>query len=70
MECCRMSKFNCEVVKVLRSTEPDSNGNRVDLRVVRWNGKTDMSALAGRAVRLRFTLADADVYGVRFVGGG
>jgi len=36
-----MSDFKCTVLKVLSSTEPDSKGNRIDLRIVKWgdNGK-------------------------------
>jgi len=33
---------------------------------VSWNGNGDLSALAGRAVRVRFKLKDADVYALRF----
>ena len=35
-------------------------------RVVRWKGGPDMSALAGRPVRLRFVMKDADLYSLRF----
>ena len=35
-------------------------------RVVSWKGNTDVSALAGKAVRLRFILKDADLYSIRF----
>ena len=35
-------------------------------RVVSWKGNADVSALAGRAVRLRFILKDADLYSIRF----
>jgi len=35
-------------------------------RVVSWEGGSDVSALAGRPVRLRFVLKDADLYSVRF----
>ena len=31
-----------------------------------WRGKADVSALAGKPVRLRFVLKDADVYSLRF----
>jgi hypothetical protein len=34
--------------------------------VVRWKGGTDVSALAGKPVRLRFVLKDADVYALHF----
>lgn len=35
-------------------------------RVVAWKAGTDVSALAGRPVRLRFSLRDADVFSFRF----
>jgi hypothetical protein len=35
-------------------------------RVVTWKGGRDLSALAGRVVRLRFALQDADLYSLRF----
>ncbi len=35
-------------------------------RSVSWTGGTDTGALAGKAVRLRFLLKDADVYSFRF----
>ena len=34
--------------------------------VVAWNGETDVSALAGKPVRLRFWLNDADIYAFKF----
>ncbi len=35
-------------------------------RKVSWEGGADLSALAGKAVRLRFVLRDADLYAYRF----
>lgn len=35
-------------------------------RVVTWKGKRDVSNLAGRPVRLRFVMKDADLYALRF----
>jgi hypothetical protein len=35
-------------------------------RVVRWKGGSDVSALAGKPVRLRFVMKDADLYALRF----
>lgn len=35
-------------------------------RVVTWNAASDVSHLAGRPVRLRFVLNDADLYSLRF----
>lgn len=35
-------------------------------RVVRWNSGSDLSTLAGKPVRLRFRLSDADLYSIRF----
>ena len=40
-------------------------GNEIE-RVVRWRAGADVSALAGRAVRLRFAMNDADLYSLRF----
>lgn len=36
-------------------------------RVVAWKGGTDVSKLAGRPVRLRFVMKDADIYAFQFV---
>jgi hypothetical protein len=41
-------------------------GNEIE-REVTWGAGGDLSRLAGRAVRLVFRLADADVYSLRFV---
>ena len=35
-------------------------------RPVSWQGDADVSALAGKPVRLRFVLKDADVWAMRF----
>ena len=35
-------------------------------RIVRWKTGSDVSALAGKPVRLRFSMKDADLYSVRF----
>ena len=40
-------------------------GDELD-RVVRWKSGSDLSKLAGRPVRLRFVLQDADLYAIRF----
>ncbi|MFV2066909.1 MAG: malectin domain-containing carbohydrate-binding protein, partial [Pirellulales bacterium] len=37
-------------------------------RTVTWNGNSALSPLAGEAIRLRFVMADADVYAMRFAG--
>ena len=42
-------------------------GNEVE-RVVRWKSGSDVSRHAGRPVRLRFEMKDADVYSLRFRG--
>ena len=42
-------------------------GNELD-RTVSWGGSADVSRLAGQAVRLRFTLSDADLYAFKFQG--
>lgn len=33
---------------------------------VTWNGSSDVAALAGRPIRLRITMSDADIYAYRF----
>ena len=40
-------------------------GNEIE-RPVRWKSGTDVSALAGRPVRLRFVMRDARLYAFRF----
>ena len=34
--------------------------------VVHWKGKKDLARIAGRAVRLKLTMYDADLYSLRF----
>lgn len=38
------------------------------VREVKWKGATDLKAHAGKPVRLRFEMSDADLYSIRFVG--
>ena len=45
---------------------PEFFGDRRIEGVVSWEKGADVSALEGRAVRLRFELKDADVYSFRF----
>ncbi|MFN2352752.1 MAG: hypothetical protein ABR497_12490 [Kiritimatiellia bacterium] len=40
-------------------------GNEIE-HVVTWKGKPALSALAGKPVRLRVKLRDADLYSIRF----
>ena len=40
-------------------------GNELS-RVVSWKGRADLSALAGKPVRLRFVMKDADIFAFRF----
>ena len=35
-------------------------------RVVKWNGKSNVGVLAGKLVRLRFVMRDADLYAFQF----
>lgn len=42
-------------------------GNEIDRRV-RWRSESDVSALAGRPVRIRMRMKDADLYSFRFEG--
>ncbi len=44
-------------------------GNEIEHAVI-WPGGADVSALAGRPVRLRVQLQDADLYSIRFASGG
>ncbi len=44
---------------------PEMFGDEIE-GAVSWKGGGDLSALAGRPARLRFTLKDADVYAFRF----
>jgi hypothetical protein len=41
-------------------------GNEID-RKVRFGGKEDLSALAGKPIRIRFQLKDADLYALQFI---
>ena len=38
-------------------------------RIVRWKKGSDVSALAGQPVKLRFVLTDADLFAIQFKGG-
>ncbi len=44
---------------------PEIIGDEIH-HVVRWKGGSDVSALAGRPVRLRFVLRDADLFAIQF----
>ena len=44
---------------------PEIIGDQID-RVVAWKGGTDVSPLAGKAVRLRFVMKDANLYSLCF----
>jgi hypothetical protein len=35
-------------------------------RVVAWKGTSDVSKLAGKTVRLRFVMKDADLFAIKF----
>lgn len=41
-------------------------GNEIE-RVVTWKEGSDLAALAGRPIRLRFVMKDADLFAIRFV---
>jgi hypothetical protein len=41
-------------------------GNEIE-RVVRWKNGADVSSLAGKTVRLRFVMKDADLFAIQFV---
>jgi hypothetical protein len=40
-------------------------GDQIE-RTVTWKGQSDLSALAGQPIRLRFVMKDADLYSLRF----
>jgi hypothetical protein len=42
-------------------------GNEIE-RAVRWKSGSDVGGLAGRPVRLRFVMKDADLFAIRFAG--
>lgn len=44
---------------------PPIYGDEIE-HVVRWNSGSSVSALAGKSVRLRFEMLDADLYSIRF----
>jgi len=44
---------------------PEILGDKID-RLVSWNRGSDVTALAGRPLRLRFVMKDADLYALRF----
>jgi hypothetical protein len=44
---------------------PELIGNEIE-RAYRWKSGDDLSSLAGKPVRLRFVLKDADLYSLRF----
>ena len=44
---------------------PEIIGDRIDA-AVSWKSGPDVGALAGKPVRLRFVLKDADLYSLRF----
>ena len=46
---------------------PEMFGDEID-GTVRWSNGADVSSVAGRPVRLRFSLADADLYAFKFDG--
>ena len=48
----------------LDACEPVS-GDHIDVPLA-WNGSTDLSALRGKGVRLRFDLYKADLFAIRF----
>jgi len=44
---------------------PETWGDEIE-RAVEWKSGSDVSALAGKTVRLRFVMMDADLYSIRF----
>ena len=68
----RAAEPAADVQVVLRYSSAVRHGKQADVlrehvdRVVVWKGGSDVSALAGRPVRLRFRLKDANLYAFRF----
>ena len=44
---------------------PQIVGDKIE-QIVAWTSGSDLSGLAGKAVRLRFSMHDADLYSLRF----
>jgi hypothetical protein len=44
---------------------PEIIGDKIE-RTVSWKGGADVSALAGKPIRIRFAIKDADLYSVKF----
>ena len=44
---------------------PEIIGDEIS-RIVSWKGGDDVGSLAGKPVRLRFVMKDADLYSLRF----
>ena len=44
---------------------PEMFGDEIE-SVVLWKNGSDVSALAGKPVRMRFVMKDADLYSIRF----
>jgi hypothetical protein len=64
----RLELLNEDQLAIAGYTLEDADlliGDEVE-RVMSWQGQTDLSRLAGQAVRLRVQLKDADVYSFRF----
>ena len=40
-------------------------GDKIE-HIVSWNGKTDLRAISGKPVRLRFVMVEADIFSLRF----
>ena len=47
---------------------PELFGDEIE-RTVRWKKTSDVSPLAGRPIRLRFVMKDADLYSIQFTNG-
>ena len=59
-----------ELPKVTRDViGPGLPPDEID-RAVRWRSGTNVGKLAGRTVRLRFVMKDADLFALRFAGAG
>ena len=55
--------FNEEEIQHLAGSM--SEGQKQPI-IVRWKGDSDVSALAGKPIRLRFVMKDADLFALKF----
>jgi hypothetical protein len=64
---CELQNDKGEAIEAYRLEDCDviHTSNEVD-RLVKWKGQSDVSALAGKPVRLRVSSRDTDLYAFQF----